>query len=136
MRTLVIFLCISLLSFAAFGQCESTIEMCKSNFSNEYISDGQVYRALLYNDQIAEFEMSMFGGNTYRISTGSGEKANNLIFRIYDKEKNLLFTNSDFSNAAYWDFVVESTIDCTIEAQLDLNKVDSGCAVVLVGFKE
>jgi hypothetical protein len=80
--------------------------------------------------------MSLFGGNTYRIAAGSGEKDNNLIFRIYDKEKNLLYSNSDYSNAAYWDFVVESTIDCTIEAQLDLNKVDSGCAVLLVGFKQ
>ena len=118
------------------AQCENTVEFCKGNFSQDFISDGQVYKALLYNDQIAEFDISLFGGNTYRISAGSGEGAGNLVFRLYDQEKNLLFTNQDYSNAPYWDFVLESTIDCTIEAQLDLNKSDSGCAILLIGFKE
>ncbi|MFT5922109.1 MAG: hypothetical protein ACJAU0_002659 [Flavobacteriales bacterium] len=100
------------------------------------MSDGQFYRALLYNDQVAEFETTLFGGNTYRIAACSGEDDGNLIFRLYDQERNLLFSNAEFSNAPYWDFVVENSMNCTIEAQLDLNKQDSGCAVLLIGFKQ
>lgn len=136
MKNIIFTIGLILAAFTANAQCESTVSMCKDNFTNDFISDGQVYRALLYNEQIAEFDISLFGGNTYRISAGSGDSSGNLIFRVYDKEKNLLFSNADFSNAGYWDFVVESTIDCTIEAQLDLNKVDSGCAIMLIGFKE
>ena len=136
MKKLLLALFIISLAANVNAQCENTIEFCKGNFSNEFISDGQVYKALLYNDQIAEFDISLFGGNTYRISCGSGEGEGNLVFRLYDKEKNLLFSNQDYSNAPYWDFVLESTIDCTIEAQLDLNRSESGCAVLLIGFKE
>lgn len=122
--------------FFAQAQCEMVADECASHFGDSYISDGQLYRALLYNDQVAEFESTLFGGNTYRISACSGEESGNLIFRIFDQEKNLLFTNADYSNAPYWDFVIESTMNCTIEAQLDNNHQQSGCAVLLIGFKE
>lgn len=123
-------------SFTVKAQCEDVVAACDNHFAKEFISDGQNYRALLYNDQIAEFDMSLFGGNTYRIAACSGTGDGNLVFRIYDQEKNLLFSNHEVSNAPYWDFVVESTIDCTIEAQLDLTRQESGCAVLLIGFKE
>lgn len=123
------------MAFASQAQCEIIVDECEEHLT-EYISDGQFYRALLYNDQVAEFETTLFGGNTYRIAACSGESEGNLIFRLYDQERNLLFTNADYSNAPYWDFVVESTMNCTIEAQLDLNRQDSGCAVILIGFKQ
>lgn len=123
------------MAFATQAQCEIIVEGCEEHLT-EYISDGQFYRALLYNDQVAEFETTLFGGNTYRIAACSGEDDGNLIFRLYDQERNLLFSNAEFSNAPYWDFVVENSMNCTIEAQLDLNKQDSGCAVLLIGFKQ
>ncbi len=123
------------MALATQAQCEIIVEGCEEHLT-EYISDGQFYRALLYNDQVAEFETTLFGGNTYRIAACSGEDDGNLIFRLYDQERNLLFSNAEFSNAPYWDFVVENSMNCTIEAQLDLNKQDSGCAVLLIGFKQ
>ena len=120
----------------ATAKCDEIADQCEMNLAKEYISDGQFYRALLYNDQVAEFELSLFGGNTYRIAACSGMDSGNFVFRLYDQEHNLLFTSSDFSNAPYWDFVVENTMQCTIEAQLDLNKQQSGCAVLLIGFKK
>lgn len=126
---------VAFVSFQSSAQCEDVADMCDGHFGQEFISDGQNYRALLHSDQIAEFELSLFGGNTYRIAACSGTADGNLIFRIYDQEKNLLFTNQDQANAPYWDFVVESTIECTIEAQLDLTRQESGCAVLLIGFR-
>ena len=124
------------LTVTAMAQCELTAASCDSHFSEGFISDGQTYSALLFNEQVAEFELTLFGGNTYRMAACSGDQDGNLLFRIYDRDKNLLFSNQDYSNAPYWDFVVESTMDCTIEAQLDLNRIESGCAVLLLGFKE
>lgn len=128
---------LSLLALPVLAQCEDVADNCAEHLSELYISDGQFYRALLYSDQVAEFETTLFGGNTvYRVAACSGDAEGNLIFRIYDEERNLLFTNADFSNAPYWDFVVSSTMNCTIEAQLDLNRLESGCAVLVIGFKK
>jgi hypothetical protein len=122
-------------SIVSWSQCDSIAFRCQHNMPNDYISDGQNYWALLYNDQVAEFDVSLFGGSVYRICACSGEEDGNLIFSLFDQDKNLLFTNRDHSNAPYWDFVVDSTIDCKLEAQLDLNRRESGCAVILMGFK-
>lgn len=124
----------TILSLNAFSQCDSTAIMCSHNLEG-FISDGQLYRALLHDDEVAEFNLTIFGGSTYRIAACSGEEDGNLIFRMFDQEGNLLFTNQDHANAPYWDFVAESTVDCTIEAQLDMNRKESGCAVLLIGFK-
>jgi hypothetical protein len=50
--------------------------------------------------------------------------------------RHVLFSNSQFSNADYWDFVVESSINVLVEARLDPNRISSGCAVLLIGFRE
>lgn len=117
--------------------CKSYLNMPAKNDSKSlFISDGQTYRAFLDEDQTAEFTTTFYGGSTYRIATSAGTKDNYVIFEIYDKENHLLFSNSDYKNAPYWDFKVESTIDIRIEARLDSNKKSSGCTVLLIGFKQ
>lgn len=135
----LIFLAVTFLSFnAVFAQspCDTVATLCESNMTKTYISDGQNYRALLLDDEIAEFNMVLYGGSTYRFAACSGFSNGNLIFSVYDKERNLLFTNKEYSNAPYWDFKITNTLDCIIEAQLDPNVSASGCAVLLVGFKQ
>lgn len=104
--------------------------------SRVFISDGQVYRAFLDEDQSAEFETTFYGGSTYRIGASAGSDDNYVIFEVYDKYRNLLFTNRDYKNAEYWDFKVNNTLDCTIEVKLDLQRKSSGCAVLLIGFEK
>jgi len=118
--------------------CDTFATICGKHLPAEYISDGQVYRALLVDDQTASFQTTFFAGSTYRIAAQSGFDDGNLTFAIYDndEERHELFNSVDFKNAPYWDFEVESTIDITIEAQLDINRVASGCAVLLIGFKK
>ncbi len=122
--------------FSANAQCDSIASLCRKNISKDYISDGQSYRALLVNQENAEFSATFFGGSVYRIAACSGFSDGNLIFSIYDQERNLLFTNSEHRNAPYWDFKLNSTLNCTIEAQLNATGSTSGCAVLLVGFKQ
>lgn len=123
-------------ALTSFSQCDTIANICEKHITDEFISDAQTYRALLSGDDAAEFSVTLFGGNLYRIAACSGTTDGNLVFRIVDAEKNILFTNSDYSTAPYWDFSVDNTMQVTIEATLNANNTDSGCAVILIGFKK
>lgn len=120
----------------ANAQCDTIAKICNKHVTKGYISDGQAYRSLLLNDEVSEFHVTLYGGSTYRIAACSGLTDGNLIFSLYDSQRNLLFTNKDYKNAPYWDFKVTHTIDCIIEAHLDPSISSSGCAVVLLSFKK
>lgn len=124
------------ISPAIYGQCDSIVSLCEKHITTEYITDAQTYRALLSGDDVAEFSVTLYAGNTYRMAACSGTSDSQLIFRLVDFEKNILFTNADFGIAPYWDFFCENTMQVTVEAMLDKNKSDSGCAVILIGFKK
>jgi len=132
--TLTLFFC-TLFAMGSQAQCDTIANACIKHISNKYVSDGQLYRSLLYEDQVAEFKTTLYGGTKYRLAACSGFENGNLIFSVFDSKRNLLFTNSDYDNSPYWDFDVESTLDVIVEARLDLNKLSSGCAVLLIGFE-
>ena len=115
--------------------CGEIADRCEQHVTASYIPDGQFYRALLNEDEKAEFELTLYGGTTYRVAACTGATDGALIFSVYDKERNLLFTNEDHDNDPYWDLAVTNTLDVTIEGHLDNSKVGSGCAVLLIGFK-
>lgn len=115
---------------------DNTMKICTQYLTPPYISDGQQYRALLNGDEVAEFHATFYGGSTYRIAACCGESEGGLIFSVYDSEHHLLFTNKDYENAPYWDFKFKVSVDCIIEAQLDLKTKSSGLAVMLIGFKQ
>jgi hypothetical protein len=108
----------------------------KSGDKGVFISDGQEYRVFLDGDQKAEFHFTFYGGSVYRLASSAGSQSRAIIFEIYDEERNLLFTNESFNNEPFWDFKVNNTIDVIVQARLDLDKKESGCAVMLLGFKQ
>lgn len=118
------------------AQADTLLQVCDQYLQPPYISDGQQYRALLNGEEIAEFHATFYGGSTYRIVGCSGLSDGNLVFSVYDKERNVLFTNKDYDNAPFWDLKFSSTIDCIIEAELDSKNLDSGFAILLIGFKQ
>ncbi len=119
------------------AQCDTIANACARHMAQQFLSDGQEYRALLMNnEETAEFHSTFYGGTVYRVVACSGKGDGNLIFSVFDSERNLLFTNSDFKNAPYWDFKVNATLDCIIEARLGSENQGSGCAVILIGFKQ
>ncbi len=125
---------------ASAQMVDTVANICAKHFADQFISDGQQYRALLMNaEETAEFHVTLYGGTLYRVAACSGLKDGNLIFSVYDTDakENLLFTNQDYKNAPYWDFKVNSTLDCVIKAKLDVDgQLSSGRAVVLIGFKQ
>ena len=138
---LVLVICGFAIATLSSAQIADTVaSVCAKHFENQFISDGQQYRALLMNaDETAEFHVTLYGGTLYRIAACTGLKDGDLIFSVYDTDaqRNLLFTNKDFKNAPYWDFKVTNTLDCVVEAKLDSQgSKSSGRAVVLIGFKQ
>ncbi len=123
--------------FESKAQCDTIANYChKNNFTVDYVSDGQNYRALLFGDQEAEFETTFFGGVTYRVAACTGFSQGNLIFSVKDESNNVLFDSMEQQNAPYWDFEVENTITVKISAKLDALEAPSGCATILIGFKQ
>jgi len=113
------------------------LSICSKYIKPPFISDGQVYKALVTGDEIAEFHVTFYGGTIYRISIAAGQSEGNVIFSLYDKERHLLFTNKDYNNSPYWDFKFTSTIDCIIEAELDPSaRSGSGIVNMLIGFRQ
>ena len=104
--------------------------------NDSFYSNGQSYKYFFGEDENAEIITTFYEGTTYRIATSAGLEDNYMIFEILDQERNLLFSNTDFSNEPYWDFKVENTIECTIEAKLDPNKKLNGCAQLIIAFKK
>jgi len=119
-----------------WAQCDQATDLCKECIRNNYISDGQSYWALLNNTDVAEFQTTLFANNTYRIAACGGTAQASIIYKIYDQERNLLFSNQEKGNAQFWDFFIENTISVNVEAELDRQKSNSGCGVIVIGFKK
>lgn len=125
-----------IIQYSATAQLDSVITECEKYLTDEYLSDGQQYLSLITGDQVAEFSVLFYGGNTYRIITCGGDTENSLIFIIYDKYRNELFKSSEYDNTCHWDFQFESTVECFIEAKLESENDKSGFAVLLIGIKK
>jgi|TARA_R110000737_G_scaffold161270_1_gene189151 hypothetical protein len=128
-------------SFGAFAQnCEQIAKDCADYLDGKkgktrFISDGQVYTAFLDREK-AEFKTTLYGGSTYRIAASAGNKEDFVIFSVMDLDGNILFTNRNYKNSPYWDFKVPRTIPVVITTELDLDLKVTGCAVMLIGFKQ
>lgn len=122
--------------------CEGTAKIAAQHIKPPFVSDGQTYRALLTAGQNAEFHATFFAGTTYRLAGATGESDGNLIFSVYSVDPNtgvrdLIFSNSQHDNSPYWDFKVTTTVEVAIEAALNPSSgKESGCAVLLIGFKQ
>jgi hypothetical protein len=135
---ILIFLILAMITLSkqSYGQLDSTMRLCQSHMNLPFISDGQSYTALLNGDEVAEFYATFYGGSIYRLVAYTGNSEGNIIFSVYDQERNLLFTNNDYENTAYWDFEFDYSMDCIIEAKLDSKNLTSGIAVLLIGFQQ
>lgn len=135
-KTLLFFIAVMFHFFEAYAQCDQATDICKECIRSNYISDGQSYWALLNNTDVAEFQTTLFANNTYRIAACGGTAQASIIYKIYDQQRNLLFSNEDKGNVQSWDFFIENTISVNIEAELDRQKSNSGCGVIVIGFKK
>lgn len=123
------------MSLGLSAQSGDFVSKCQNHFGTEFISDGQQYRALLTGEQVAEFHTTFYEANKYRIVACGAQNNQTIVFNVYDKNRNLLYSNKDFDNAPYWDLYFSATTDCIIEARLDTNIQSSGIVYLLIGFE-
>jgi hypothetical protein len=142
MKNIIIaFILVISASFSLTAQnCEQIAKNCAEYLEGKkgktrFISDGQVYTAFLDREK-AEFKTTLYGGSTYRIAASAGDKEDYVVFSVMDLDGNILFTNRDHKNSPYWDFKVPRTIPVVITTELDLDLKVTGCAVMLIGFKQ
>ncbi len=126
---------LSLTVKTAKSQVEQLQNICSLYFSPEYISDGQEYFASLKPDQKVEFRTTFYGENTYRIVACTNLKKGDLVFTVFDTEKNLLFTNANYNYSQYWDFKFASSITCIIQVDVKNTKFTPGYVMLLIGYK-
>ncbi len=119
----------------SFAQYDSLVAHCNELMKYPYISDGQQYRALVVKGEVAEFYFTFYGDATYRLVACTGDGTIAPIFRVYDKNRTLLFSSDTYNNPFYWDFKFTSTIEAIVEAELPPEAPESGIIVLLLGFK-
>lgn len=133
---IIIILLFSLLSTGLYSQENTSFDDCDKLLNSGYISSGQEYKAKLNENNRAKFYTTFYGGSNYRVITCTDNKNFPLVFSVYDKEKNLLFCNTDYEYTSYWNFTFTSTIDCIIEVELISDKHIKDEVMLLIGFKE
>ena len=116
------------------AQCGELANKC-APLLKPYKSDGQFHRALLLEGETAEFETTFYKGNKYRIISCTGPHEDIMVFSVFDSKYNLVFSNSDYEYTQYWDFKFNATDKYIVQAEL-IEGAGSGCAVVLIGFKD
>lgn len=132
--SLILILIMALTPFSLSSQQDELIERCASCIKAPFVSTGQAMKAFLTGDEVAEFHTSLYSGNVYRIAACSQELGN-IVFSVYDKNRRLLFDSRQYPNLEYWDFKVDGSLECIIEARLDAKKLNSGVVLVMIGFK-
>lgn len=116
------------------SQEDQLVKDCMSSLKSPFIVSDSSLKALLTGEEIAEFRTTLFNGNTYRIVLCSHQEG--LIeFSLFDTNRNLLYTSSEYGNAGSWDFQMEGSMECIIEARLNNDLAESGMAMLLIGFK-
>jgi hypothetical protein len=132
---LLAILCISFLLPSGINSQEGQlVKDCLTSLKSPYVAGDRSLKAFLTGEEIAEFRATLFHGNTYRIVLCSHQEG--LIeFSLYDTNRNLLYTNSDYGGAGSWDFKMEGSMECIIEARLNNEIAESGMALLLIGFR-
>jgi hypothetical protein len=133
-RLAVLFALFLILPFVLNSQEEKLLSTCSDYLKSPFITTGQPMRAFLTGDEVAEFHTTLYEGSIYRLVACSKESGN-IIFSLYDKNHNLLFSSNEQTEANFWDFKMNGSIDCIIEAKLDSKKTTSGMAMLMLGFK-
>lgn len=102
--------------------------------------NGQLSSVILSEGESAELNIVFTGGKKYRILTQGGRGIGKLALKIYDRNRKLVFDNSDHEMAQMWDFENQATQNFTIEVQFPIgdegyNDVTGrGCVALVVGF--
>ncbi|MCL2074073.1 MAG: hypothetical protein FWH18_09135 [Marinilabiliaceae bacterium] len=116
------------------SQEDELLSGCLISFRSPFVVTERSFKALLTGNEVAEFRTTFFSGTVYRI-VSCGYESEIVEFSVLDNNRNVLFSSKDHANAEMWDFRMEGSIECIIEAKLIEEKAMSGMVFLLLGFK-
>lgn len=117
-----------------YSQEDQLFKGCVNSLRAPFVLGDRSMKAFLTGDEVAVFRTTFFKGNTYRIVSCSYEPYQ-IQFTVYDTNRNLLFSNANYKNVSLWDFKIEGSMECIIEARLNKEVASSGMVFLLVGFR-
>lgn len=135
--------CGSILVFTttfSFAQCKGFVKKQIPRLA-PYIFNGQVNSSVLLSGDHTKTTLTFYAGQTYRVMVAAQTELENTYFLVKDANNQQLFSSKDQGKLDYWDFIVESTQQLTIEVVVPDKEaanglVPSGCVSVLIGFKQ
>jgi len=116
------------------SQEDELMKGCMAAYYSPFIVTDRSFKALLTGEEVAEFRATFFSGTVYRI-VSCGYESENVEFTLMDAERNVLFRSATYKDVVLWDFHMEGSIECIIEARLKPDKAQSGMVFMLLGFR-
>jgi hypothetical protein len=132
---LIVLLISMFLSSGITSQEDELLDNCLTSYGSPFIVTDQSLKTFLTGSEVAEFRATFFKGTVYRV-VSCGFESDLIEFSLLDTERNILFSSADHANANIWDFQMEGSIECIIEAKLNPEKTtSSGMVFMILGFK-
>ncbi len=90
---------------------------CQKELSDTYRTDGQEWIGPLTPGRIQEFTLSFYAGVRYRLAYASTQ-AQAIRYKLFDPDRNLLFSSEQHGNPTSWDFLFDCTTECSVVIQI------------------
>ena len=105
-----------------------------------YTHDGNYHAAILVEGEEAELYKTFYSDMEYRVSICGEDKLPEVEFKVFDANKNVLYSNKDANYAKTWDFKLQSSQQLKLVVKVNtLNKPGetpaSGCVAIMFGLK-
>ena len=131
----ILFFCLLAGLKGLYAQPANYARDCEKYLQLPFVADGHDYTLDLDKGVKGNFRTTFYGGGTYRVIVCSDLTQGHLVYKIYDTDKNLLFSNADHNYTPYWDFLFRSTIDCIIEVSFESEKTAHAQIKLIIAFK-
>jgi len=134
------------LSFSSFAQCKKfTKKSCLPSLS-PYTNNGQLTTAYMSPGDSADVSITFNAGKSYRILICSQESIGKVQFKVYDKNRKILYQSKEDEINPFWDFKMTSTQQLYIQITIPkpdtenshklVEMLPNGCVSLLIGFKQ
>lgn len=105
----------------------------------EYVPTENFNAAKLQPGDVAEIEMTFYGGEDYRLLICGHELLGDIAFQLLDTDQNVLFDNAEHDMTQHFDFKVEGTQNLVVKINVSSENNSAlnpqGCVAILVGQK-
>lgn len=123
----------------AGAQCKGFAKKVCLPELGSYTHDGNYHAAVLVEGEEAELYKTFYADMDYRLAVCGAENLPNVEFRIYDTNRNELFSSKD-SGSKVWDFKLQSSQQLKLVVKVSsFNQPGgipaSGCVSIMFGFK-